>query len=150
MITLLLETSLNLLETSWRIMKLRTQMRSVIMWIRYYQSFFGILWQSSIGIVSVFVWILQFPMKTTVITIENCRIGRCHAKLKYIWCCYKANSFTSKSLQPIWSEIGLFTLHIWCVLCSFLFQSFLVFTVIHKYKKCKQMEKRRAKKTHKK
>ena len=34
----------------------------------------------TIGIVSVFVWILQFPMKTTVITIENCRIGRCHAK----------------------------------------------------------------------
>ena len=118
------------------------QVLSILFW--YFMTEF--LKSVTIGIVSVFVWILQFPMKTTVITIESCRIGRCHAKLKYIWCCYKANSFTSKSLQPIWSEIGLFTLHIWCVLCSFLFQSFLVFTVIHKYKKCKQMEKRRGKK----
>ena len=36
--------------------------------------------------------------------------------LKCSWCCYKAHSFTSKLLNQ--SKMGLFTLHICCVLCS--------------------------------
>ena len=34
---------------------------------------------------------------------------------KCIWCCYKANSLTSKLLNHLLSEIGLFTLHSCCV-----------------------------------
>ena len=40
------------------------------------------------------------------------------AILKFIWCCYKANSFTRCLLNHIFSEIGLFTLHSCFVSCS--------------------------------
>ncbi len=59
------------------------------------------------------------------------------AIINYIWCCYKANSFTNYLLNHLLSEMGLFTLHICCVSSSlailksyikskvdFLFQSF--------------------------
>ena len=38
------------------------------------------------------------------------------AILKWIWCCYKANSLTIKLLNRLLSEMGLFTLHNCCVL----------------------------------
>ena len=38
-------------------------------------------------------------------------------KIMCIWCCYKANSFTSNLLNLLLSKIGLLTLHKGCVSC---------------------------------
>ena len=34
-------------------------------------------------------------------------------------CCYKANIFTNKLLNRLWSEMGLLTMHSCCTSCSF-------------------------------
>ena len=73
------------------------------------------------------------------------------AILKCILCCYKVNTLTSQLLNHLLHEMGLLTLHNYCVSCSlkyynkwsqkvdFLFQSFLVITVGFQINVCMQL-----------
>ena len=49
--------------------------------------------------------------------LENASVWQFKAIIKWIWCFYKANSYTSNSLNHLLSEMGLFTLHFCRVKC---------------------------------
>ena len=54
-----------------------------------------------------------------MITIKHWNRKTAIAILKFILCCYKANSSTTKLLNHLVRKMCLLTLHICCALCSF-------------------------------
>ena len=64
----------------------------------------------------------SFDFMNSTVKPENCRTGRRHLSntevLLMLLTCYKANSFTSKLLNHLLSEMGLFTLNMFISLLN--------------------------------